>query len=150
MDWTGSKCAGPHCSFACFEPEFDHSRDASITSHPEARGGTRWVHLRYGPATRSPSFSAGIVNRLQDSQFPSFLLFKLRGFELLPLWDYPPLFMPAFAGRTLVVPNRTTIRTREAVHIIGDLQRVGQMRTEYGNLKLSAGWYVSGGLSRED
>jgi hypothetical protein len=47
----------------------------------------------------------GFVNRLQDSQSPSFLLFKLRGFELLPRWDCPPLFMPAFAGRTLVVPD---------------------------------------------
>ena len=42
----------------------------------------------------------GFVNRLQDFQFPSFLLFKLRGFELLPRWDFHPLFMPAFAGRT--------------------------------------------------
>jgi hypothetical protein len=32
----------------------------------------------------------------------SFLRFKLRGFELLPRWDFHPLFMPAFAGRTLV------------------------------------------------
>jgi len=47
----------------------------------------------------------GFVNRLQDFQFPSFLLFKLRGFELLPRWDFHPLFMPAFAGRTLIVPN---------------------------------------------
>ena len=47
----------------------------------------------------------GFVNRLQDSQFPSFLLFKLRGFELLPRWDFHPLFMPAFAGRTLFVPD---------------------------------------------
>ena len=47
----------------------------------------------------------GFVNRLQDFQFPSFLLFKLRGFELLPRWDFHPLFMPAFAGRTLFVPN---------------------------------------------
>jgi hypothetical protein len=47
----------------------------------------------------------GFVNRLQDSQFPSFLLFKLRGFELLPRWDFHPLFMPAFAGRTLIVTN---------------------------------------------
>ena len=43
----------------------------------------------------------GFVNRLQDFQSPSFLLFKLRGFELLPRWDFHPLFMPAFAGRTL-------------------------------------------------
>ncbi len=48
----------------------------------------------------------GFVNRLQDSQFPSFLLFKLRGFELLPRWDFHPLFMPAFAGRTLIITNR--------------------------------------------
>jgi hypothetical protein len=47
----------------------------------------------------------GFVNRLQDFQFPSFLLFKLRGFELLPRWDFHPLFMPAFAGRTLHVPD---------------------------------------------
>ena len=47
----------------------------------------------------------GFVNRLQDFQFPSFLLFKLRGFELLPRWDFHPLFMPAFAGRTLFGPN---------------------------------------------
>jgi hypothetical protein len=65
-----------------------------------------WVHLRYGPVIRSPSFLDGFVNRLQDFQFPSFLLFKLRGFELLPRWDFHPLFMPAFAGRTLIVPNR--------------------------------------------
>jgi hypothetical protein len=47
----------------------------------------------------------GFVNRLQDFQFPSFLLFKLRGFELLPRWDFHPLFMPAFAGRTLQGAN---------------------------------------------
>ena len=33
----------------------------------------------------------GFVNRLQDRQFPSFLLFKLRGFGLLPRWDSHPL-----------------------------------------------------------
>src|SRR5207249_5362876 len=43
-----------------------------------------WVHLRYGPVARSPSISDGFVNRLQDSQFPSFLLFKLRGFDFYP------------------------------------------------------------------
>jgi hypothetical protein len=43
-----------------------------------------WVHLRYGPATRSPSLSDGFVNRLQDAQFPSFLLFKLRGLDSYP------------------------------------------------------------------
>ena len=47
----------------------------------------------------------GFVNRLQDFQFPSFLLLKLRGFELLPRWDFHPLFMPAFAGRTLPGTN---------------------------------------------
>ena len=43
-----------------------------------------WVHLRYGPVPRSPSFLDGFVNRLQDFQFPSFLLFKLRGFDFYP------------------------------------------------------------------
>jgi hypothetical protein len=41
-------------------------------------------YLRYGPATRSPPFSDGFVNRLQDVQFPSFLLFKLRGLDFFP------------------------------------------------------------------
>ena len=63
-----------------------------------------WVHLRYGPVTRLPSLRDGFVNRLQDYQFPSFLLFKLRGSGLLPRWDSHPLFMPAFAGRTLLGP----------------------------------------------
>ena len=61
-----------------------------------------WVHLRYGPVARLPSLRDGFVNRLQDYQFPSFLLFKLRGSGLLPRWDSHPLFMPAFAGRTLI------------------------------------------------
>jgi hypothetical protein len=43
-----------------------------------------WVYLRYGPVTRSPSLLDGFVNRLQDSQFPSFLLFKLRGLSSYP------------------------------------------------------------------
>ena len=54
----------------------------------------------------------GFVNRLQDFQFPSFLLFKLRGFELLPRWDFHPLFMPAFAGRTLPFLIRSAARLR--------------------------------------
>ena len=33
----------------------------------------------------------GFVNRLQDIQFPSCLLFKLRGLGLLPRWDSHPL-----------------------------------------------------------
>jgi hypothetical protein len=43
-----------------------------------------WVYLHYGPATRSPPFSDGFVNRLQDFQFPSFLLFKLRSLDSYP------------------------------------------------------------------
>jgi len=42
----------------------------------------------------------GFVNRLQDVQLPSLLLFKLRSLGLLPRWDSHPLVMPAFAGRT--------------------------------------------------
>src|ERR1700757_4855455 len=48
-----------------------------------------WVHLHYGPATRWSSFSDGFVNRLQDSQFPSFLLFKLRGLDSYPWGTFP-------------------------------------------------------------
>ena len=72
-----------------------------------------WVHLRYGPVIRSPSLD-GFVNRLQDSQLPSFLLFKLRGSELLPRWDFHPLFMPAFAGRTNIVSYSVVPRARQA------------------------------------
>jgi hypothetical protein len=43
-----------------------------------------WVYLRYGPVARSPSLLDGFVNRLQDSQSPSFLLFKLRGSNSYP------------------------------------------------------------------
>jgi hypothetical protein len=43
----------------------------------------------------------GFVNRLQEFQFPSFLLFKLRGFDFFPGGTHLPLTMPAFAGRTL-------------------------------------------------
>jgi hypothetical protein len=43
-----------------------------------------WVYLRYGPVTRSPSLLDGFVNRLQNSQSPSFLLFKLRGLDSYP------------------------------------------------------------------
>src|SRR6516164_2399620 len=68
-----------------------------------------WVHLRYGPVARLPSLRDGFVNRLQDYQFPSFLLFKLRGSGLLPRWDSHPLFMPAFAGRTLLIPKHHTM-----------------------------------------
>ena len=42
----------------------------------------------------------GFVNRLQEFQFPSSLLFKLRGFDFYPGGTRIPLFMPAFAGRT--------------------------------------------------
>ena len=56
----------------------------------------------------------GFVNRLQVFQFPSFLLFKLRGFELLPRWDFHPLFMPAFAGRTPVYGHsRESLRRKQ-------------------------------------
>jgi hypothetical protein len=46
--------------------------------------GPRWVYLRYGPVARSPSLLDDFVKRLQDSQSPSFLLFKLRGLNSYP------------------------------------------------------------------
>jgi len=61
-----------------------------------------WVHLRYGPATRSPSFSDGFVNRLQNGKFPHHPAIQATGLGLLPRWDLLPLIMPAFAGRTLL------------------------------------------------
>ena len=38
----------------------------------------------------------GFVNRLQEFQFPSFLLLKLRGFDFYPGGTHLPLTMPAF------------------------------------------------------
>src|SRR5215471_17917591 len=84
-----------------------------------------WVHLRYGPVARLPSLRDGFVNRLQDYQFPSFLLFKLRGSGLLPRWDSHPLFMPAFAGRTLPGTNPQHSNPPCLYHILL-LRRQGQ------------------------
>ena len=67
------------------------SRRSMLPSPENGRLGLRtcpfeaiWVHLLYGPATRSPPFSDGFVNRLQEVQFPFFLLFKLRGLDFYP------------------------------------------------------------------
>jgi len=49
-----------------------------------ATGTRNRIYLRYRPVTRSPSLLDGFVNRLQDSQFPSFLLCKLRGLSSYP------------------------------------------------------------------
>src|ERR1700756_4964976 len=57
--------------------------------------------LHYGPVTRSPSFSDGFVNGLQNGKFPSRPAIQATGLGLLPRWDLLPLIMPAFAGRTV-------------------------------------------------
>jgi hypothetical protein len=79
-----------------------------------------WVYLRYGPVTRSPSLLDGFVNRLQDSQSPSFLLFKLRGlnsypdgtFTCQPSLDahFPVLIhtMPIWIAARITKNNRST------------------------------------------
>jgi len=73
-----------------------------------------WVYLRYGPATRSPSFSDGFVNRLQDAQFPSFLLFKLRGLDSYPVGLAPTVhaslrWTRRFSGLILAAGLRQSI-----------------------------------------
>ena len=45
----------------------------------------------------------GFVNRLQNGKFPLHPAIQATGPGLLPRWDLHPLFMPAFAGRTLFV-----------------------------------------------
>jgi hypothetical protein len=42
----------------------------------------------------------GFVNRLQNRKFPHCPAIQATGLGLLPRWDFHPLFMPAFAGRT--------------------------------------------------
>src|ERR1700688_2729208 len=59
----------------------------------------------YGPVTRSPSFSDGFVNGLQNEKFPSRPAIPATGLGLLPRWDLLPLIMPAFAGRTVFGTN---------------------------------------------
>ena len=61
--------------------------------------GHWWVHLRYGPVTRSPSQKW--LGRLASSaSFPPRMQPELRGSCLFPRWDCLPLNMPALAGRT--------------------------------------------------
>jgi len=67
--------------------------------------GAIWVYCITARRLAHHPFSDGFVNRLQDAQFPSFLLFKLRGLDFYPRWDSHPLFMPAFAGRTHIGAN---------------------------------------------
>ena len=47
----------------------------------------------------------GFVNRLQNGKFPPHPAIQATGLGLLPRWDFHPLFMPAFAGRTLLVTD---------------------------------------------
>ena len=61
--------------------------------------------LALRPSVSLTILEDGFVNRLQDSQFPSFLLFKLRGLDSYPGGTFTQLFMPAFAGRTLIGTN---------------------------------------------
>jgi len=49
--------------------------------------------LHYGPVTRSPSFSDGFVNGLQNGKFPSRPAIQATGLGLLPRWDLLPLIM---------------------------------------------------------
>jgi hypothetical protein len=55
----------------------------------------------------------GFVNGLQDSQFPSFLPFKLRGLDSYPGGTLTHWSCQPFAGRTLSGTNpRHLVRTR--------------------------------------
>jgi len=49
----------------------------------------------------------GFVNRLQNGKFLPHPAIQATGLGLLPRWDSHPLVMPAFAGRTLSVTDRS-------------------------------------------
>ena len=51
----------------------------------------------------------GFVNRLQNGKFPLHPAIQATGPGLLPRWDLHPLFMPAFAGRTLRSTNSDVV-----------------------------------------
>src|SRR3954453_19588197 len=76
------------------------------------------------------------VNRLQDFQFPSFLLFKLLGFDSYPGGTHLPLFMPAFAGRTLPVPYATPGMADQPVQV-----NCGAKRRSVGKNPRLRDWY---------
>jgi hypothetical protein len=90
-----SPCDAP----CCLRPK----SEGSAFGFHSFRGHTGSLALR--PGDSLAILVDAFVNRLQESQFPSFLLFKLRGLNFLPRWDSHPLFMPAFAGRTLAGSN---------------------------------------------
>src|ERR1039457_6367164 len=59
-DWIGSKCAGPHCSSACFEPEFDCGRglpngDYGCCEQQQNRSHRSWPNdiIPHDPKSRS-------------------------------------------------------------------------------------------------
>jgi hypothetical protein len=88
-------------------------RHSMLPSPKNGRLGLRVLSFRghmglphYGPVTRSPSFSDGFVNGLQNGKFPSRPAIQATGLGLLPRWDLLPLIMPAFAGRTIFGTNR--------------------------------------------
>src|SRR5580658_1362575 len=68
----------------------------------------------------------GFVNRLQESQFPSFLLFKLQGFDFYPGGTHLPLITPAFAGHTLFHPRLHAGLSRRLRYFRGGTQRLVQ------------------------
>ena len=83
-------------------------RTLHITRQP-----VRSLALRPGDSLTIPY--DGFVDRLQTSQFPSWLLSKLRGVWLLPRWDSLPLNTPAFAGHTVAIARLlSAIKTARA------------------------------------
>jgi len=61
------------------------------------------AHPAWDHALRIKDIDADGVN-LELLSFPPVYI-SLDGLELLPRWDFHPLFMPAFAGRTLLRTN---------------------------------------------
>jgi hypothetical protein len=68
----------------CLRPK----SEGSAFGFKHSRGHMGSLALR--PGHSLTILEDGFVNRLQDIQFPSCLLFKLRGFGLLPRWDSHP------------------------------------------------------------
>ena len=112
----------PKCFAATVHATFHAAFARKVRARPSGLSTFEaiWVYLRYGPATRSPSFSDGFVNRLQDFQLPSFLLFKLGA------WTFTPVGLAPTDHASLRWTHTYHYRSRHSPHSHLQGARIGE------------------------
>jgi len=70
--------------------------------------------LALRPGDSLTTLEDGFVNRLQNGKFPPHPAIQATGPGLLPRRDFHPLFMPAFAGRTLIAVSYTHLSNQHS------------------------------------